>query len=81
MRYRRLTKSEREERYISKRIVWHEWFAWYPVRMTSDVHEVRWMETIWRKGTQWRNEDGLVFTWKYAESSLDILKINPDDAP
>lgn len=27
---------------------WHEWFAWYPVRL-SQINEIAWLEKIERK--------------------------------
>ena len=34
---------------IDAKEVWHDWFAWHPVRLGT-THDCRWLETIQRKG-------------------------------
>lgn len=43
--------------------VWHKWFAWYPVFITS--HDWRWLEFVERKG-EW-HDNGLAVEncWRF----------------
>lgn len=34
-----------------KRVFWHNWYAWYPVKTTEGEYLWVWLETIERKGT------------------------------
>ena len=49
---------------------WHDWFAWYPVRIGSN--HCRWLETVERKGTfrrkQWcEYEDFWIYEYRVKE--------------
>lgn len=87
MRFRTLTKDEKRqlkenkvELREEKLSTWHPWFAWKPVRLTSDEHEIRIFEKIYRKYSGHRRSVGdtpfSVRVWYYADSELDILKIS-----
>lgn len=39
---------------------WHEWFAWFPVRVAD--REFRWLETIYRKRV---SKLGVGYRWEY----------------
>ena len=41
------TREEKRERLREIESQWHNWFAWYPVRVGSN--ECRWLETVERK--------------------------------
>lgn len=44
---------------------WHTWFAWYPVRVT-DTRDCRWLETVFRKGSNDIDMCGDQFwNWEY----------------
>ena len=48
-------------RYIKR----HKWFAWYPVRATSEYGRYRdfvWLETVWRSHTS-----GYLKYWQYQQ--------------
>lgn len=76
IRLRVLTASEKEEIRREKLSTWHKWFAWKPVRLEHDNHEVRWFGWIFRKGmARHDGEGGVWWNWKYAENEFDILKI------
>ena len=30
--------------------MWHDWFAWHPVRVPNEGNTMVWMETVKRKG-------------------------------
>jgi hypothetical protein len=82
MRFRCLTPQQRlklkadrfleEDKTLSK---WHHWFAWRPIRLSSDGQEVRWLEKVYRKSEKYETRYGWCREWKYAESELDILKL------
>ena len=76
MKFRTLTWHERTELKETRLSSWHKWFALRPVRLTSDRHEVRWLEYVYRKGKKGRWEGGVYWSWTFAESELDILKID-----
>jgi hypothetical protein len=40
---------------------WHDWFAWYPVRVGS--HDGRWLETIKRQGLF--DSCDRLYAWRY----------------
>lgn len=40
-------RYEAEQKRIEYMINWHDWFAWYPVRVGS--RDCRWLETVQRK--------------------------------
>lgn len=43
---------------------WHDWFAWYPVRVASS--DCRWLETVERRGEyKWNYFDGVYFLYEY----------------
>lgn len=68
IRIRLLTEIERLS-------TWHKWFAWRPVRLTHDHHEIRWLGFIYRKGRyNVYGDDGDKWKWKYVETEFDILK-------
>lgn len=79
MKFRILTADERADIRREKLSCWHKWFAWRPIRLTSDEHEVRWLEVVYRKGRLRGSEEGDFWKWKYADSSLDILKLHVGD--
>lgn len=51
-----LKRQERETK-LSK---WHNWFAWYPVRINE--RELAWLQTVKRKAFCFTN-DGKVAIW------------------
>ena len=74
LRKKRLADEEAE---LSK---WHRIFALWPRRLTSDQHEIHWLEFIYRKGKAYSDgEGGRCYQWIYAESELDILKLDDKD--
>ena len=69
MRFKIATPEDRKNARKARRAAlkkWHKWFAWYPVRMVHDTRELRWFETVCRRG-EW---DGLNdrWFWKYADA-------------
>ncbi|QWY83607.1 hypothetical protein [Rhizobium phage RHph_X2_26] len=44
--------AEWHERRRRAAIVWHEWFAWFPVRVSGD--EFAWLETVSRRRAEER---------------------------
>ena len=47
---------------VEARKEWHEWFAWYPVRVASG--DCRWLETVERRGEHDWGYDGESY-WDY----------------
>jgi hypothetical protein len=45
-----------------KRMNWHQWFAWHPVKIQGTY---AWFCQVQRKGEWWEWADGLTF-WDYA---------------
>jgi hypothetical protein len=85
MRFRRPTHSERQHAKALKIQGWHKKFAWWPVRLHSDNNEVRWLEFVLRKGqVRWKHcefiekDFAVGHSWKYADSSLDVLRHDPE---
>ena len=57
--------------------VWHRKFAWTPVRLSHDEHEIRWLQFIYRKGKHvYMGQGDWDHTWIYAETEFDILKVS-----
>ena len=77
MKFRVLTAEEKAKLIREKKTSWHKWFAWKPIRLSSDEHEVRWLEFVYRKGV-YRFGESDQCEWKYADSSLDVLKLSED---
>lgn len=44
---------------------WHPWFAWFPVEVSND--ELRWLETVERKGQRHESYDDVWWSWEYKE--------------
>lgn len=74
MRFRILTAEQKAEKQRKKFSEWHRHFAWFPVRMTDNETDVRWLETVYRKGVQRRTGSHNYWEWEYAETVFDILK-------
>jgi len=49
----------------SSKVIWHEWFAWYPVKVAR--FDCRWLEHVQRIGTPVPTSFGsfLLWDWKY----------------
>lgn len=59
MRFR--CKSETE----NKKLFWHKWFAWYPVRISKE--ECAWLEYVERRGNveyTWEGEEYWLFDYR-----------------
>lgn len=74
IRFKLLTAAEKEQLKIDKMMAWHKWFAWKPVRLSYDHHEIRWLGFIYRKGIQRWNDGERYFEWQYVENEFDLLK-------
>lgn len=71
---------------------WHNWFAWYPVRIPtkgrmSGMHKV-WLTTVHRRGTYEGWVDDSYWFWRYAfpgeeywEKKLSTPPIGPSGVP
>jgi hypothetical protein len=66
MRFRSLTREELKALDKQKRETWHRWFAWKPVRLTSDEHEIRWMEYVYRRGKMHYSDADEWWKWQKA---------------
>jgi hypothetical protein len=44
---------------------WHEWFAWYPVKVADN--DCRWLEKVQRKGTFCNYGIDSTWFWDYKE--------------
>lgn len=46
-----MSSRHRKLKKILAKKEWHEWFAWYPVQLTSDekFKETVWLETVYRR--------------------------------
>lgn len=44
---------------------WHQWFAWYPVKIKD--HDCRWLEVVWRR--RWSPD----YSWEYATGLVKPL--------
>ena len=56
----------RRDRKIKKLLAkkdWHEWFAWYPVKLTTDekFSETVWLETVYRK-VKWPPKHATIYS-------------------
>ena len=78
MKFRSITLEEKRKIKIEKLEAWHRWFAWTPIRLTVDNHEVRWMENVYRKGKLRHTDDGPYWQWKYADGAIDVIQIKED---
>jgi hypothetical protein len=79
IRFRALTWAERSELREERLSSWHKWFAWRPIRLSSNKHEVRWLGFIYRKGEYCYYDDGSYWKWKYAETEFDILRMDENN--
>lgn len=52
-------KPEKKE---NKKLFWHNWFAWFPVRVADE--DCRWLEMVDRRGNIEYYMDGGTY-WKY----------------
>lgn len=48
---------------------WHDWFAWYPVRVAS--HDCRWLERVGRKGVLLSARRGGIWRWQYRTKGVE----------
>jgi len=46
---------------------WHNWFAWYPVRV--DNHRVAWLEVVNRRLVYVSKDDPRFYGWEYTLSA------------
>lgn len=51
------------KRKVEPRIVWHTWFAWFPVRVGED--DCRWLEKVERRGTFEYDSQGGYWHFEY----------------
>jgi hypothetical protein len=71
-------KKELEER-NARLTKWHRIFALWPRRLSSDEHEIVWLQYIYRKGKSRSDGDGgRYYDFLYVETELDILKTDFD---
>lgn len=71
-------KKELEER-DARLTKWHRIFALWPRRLSSDEHEIVWLQYIYRKGKcRSDSEGGRYYDFLYVETELDILKTDFD---
>jgi hypothetical protein len=81
MRFRWLTREQKNQLKADRIRKWNKKFAWLPKRMHTDNNEIRWFEFVLRKGTPCSKENifgqNIVVgrNWMYADSTLDILRI------
>lgn len=78
MRFRVRTREQKWRDEKARLQSWHKWFAWKPVRMTSDKQDMRIFEFVYRKGI-YDPHGHSTWVWRYASNTLDILKIKEDD--
>lgn len=82
------SKEERTKKYneeftkrVKKNSKWHRWFAWWPVKISSNKKV--WLERVYRSGefgvTEKQNGRLYVYkrTWRYERNCYDLLKKNP----
>jgi hypothetical protein len=79
MKFRMLTAAEREEIKAERLAAWHKWFAWYPIRLSADKHEIRWMETVYRRGKQRYCDGDSYYSWTYADNVMDVIRMVSDE--
>lgn len=77
-----MTKEAKLARDLEQYGHWHKWFAWYPVKVTSDDkhnHYV-WLGFVGRKGklaevaTDMYGSCKIVGDWKYCDKSEIVFK-------
>ncbi len=84
MRFRWLTRDQKNGIKALRIKGWHKKFAWLPVRMHTDNNEIRWFEFVLRKGNARTKENMFAqsivvgYNWIYADSSLDVLRIKEE---
>lgn len=70
MRLNYTSKSERKKKFM----IWHKWFAWYPVNIPEEKCWV-WLETIERELYYTSREVGLQYfagyNWKYRTRTIE----------
>ena len=49
--------------------MWHNWFAWHPVRVPNEGNTMVWLETVRRKGFVYGYTGHWV--WKYKNNEQD----------
>lgn len=76
IRLRIMPAAERRAKADQRVQRWHKWFAWKPVRLTSDHYEVRFLCFVYRRGRKYWHQDGHSWEWTYADNEFDMLKIN-----
>lgn len=81
MKFTIQTKEQRLDQDMKRLTSWHKHFCWLPARMSYDKSDVRWMESVLRKGTPkfgFGTNRILGWRWKYISSEFDILKYEKD---
>lgn len=53
---------------------WHEWFAWFPVRLTDKPHIKVWLQKVKRKGTEHHRGYSYAY-WSYEYVLDDVEKL------
>lgn len=48
---------------VERRITWHTWFAWHPVRIGDE--DCRWLEKVERRGTFEYDSQGGYWHYEY----------------
>lgn len=58
-------KKERLKKEAKKKKIsgWHEWYAWYPVKVAEE--DCRWLETILRKPVFYYSNPNDISCWQY----------------
>ncbi len=68
------TRSER----IAKTRDWHDWFAWFPVRVGS--HDCRWLEVVQRRN-EFQMIDAINWLYRAKPTPSPASPLPPEDGP
>ena len=60
-----IAKSEAHEKSLSDVVVWHRWYAWFPVKVAEG--DCRWLEVVERRRVVYRLDPTYLadYGWKY----------------
>ena len=66
-----LSRRDRKIKKIIAEKDWHEWYAWYPVKLTTNN---KWPETVWLEKIYRRRQWPLMSAYSDYEIAISIIK-------
>jgi hypothetical protein len=81
MKFKKLTKVQKEKERMNRLSKWHRKFIWWPTRLSNDETIIIWLQFALRRGVQWYYSDSRgryrPEKWQFLESEFDLVR-DPD---